>query len=239
MSRKSALTAVCLCISLAVHLCVLFSAVARVSVPAKPDRAVFDLRMVAVVAGPVTPVTENRRAEMARVEVKEAPPAQPIQLPAETIVSAPQDRASGSDLPASIVGDAGASPPPLPVPLSGGATGSDAAGGGEQVQPPAPTEKPGLFLPVFRVDKPPEFIRQAPLVYPVRARELGIEGTVFLEALIDAHGALVDVTVSKGLGYGMDEEALRMIRGSSFAPASANGKSVGVKMLFRIKFSLR
>ena len=104
--------------------------------------------------------------------------------------------------------------------------------------PPSDSPKTS-FLPVYRVDKPPQFIQQAPISYPRRARDLGIEGTVFLEALIDENGVIVDVQVSRGIGYGLDEEALRMIRDSTFSPASVKEKPVGVKMLLRVKFSLK
>lgn len=50
------------------------------------------------------------------------------------------------------------------------------------------------------------------LVYPEQALKNGIEGNVFVEYEVDDNGIVIQAKVVKGLGYGLDEEALRLIK---------------------------
>lgn len=50
------------------------------------------------------------------------------------------------------------------------------------------------------------------LRYPPMARKLNIEGRLFVQMVIDAEGKIVSATVIRGLGSGLDEEALRVVR---------------------------
>jgi protein TonB len=54
------------------------------------------------------------------------------------------------------------------------------------------------------------------LKYPKLAFEKEIEGTVLLRYAIDYKGKVSDVKVIKSLGYGCDEEAIRIIKLLSF-----------------------
>lgn len=56
-----------------------------------------------------------------------------------------------------------------------------------------------------------EFIRKN-LRYPAEALEKRIEGTVVLNFDIDHKGRVTDVRVISGLGYGCDEEAVRVVK---------------------------
>ena len=49
------------------------------------------------------------------------------------------------------------------------------------------------------------------VVYPKEAIEAGIEGRVFVEFYIEKDGTVCDAKVLRGMGYGCDEEALRVI----------------------------
>jgi protein TonB len=66
--------------------------------------------------------------------------------------------------------------------------------------------------------------------YPDKARAQGIEGNVILRVSLDENGRVHEVKVVVGLGYGLDEAAMRAIRTSArckFSPAIANdGKPV-------------
>lgn len=66
------------------------------------------------------------------------------------------------------------------------------------------------------------------LQYPEEALEKGIEGTVSLKYDIDYKGRVVEVKVIGGLGYGCDEEAIRLVRMLQFQVP----RSRGVKVLF-------
>jgi TonB family protein len=56
-----------------------------------------------------------------------------------------------------------------------------------------------------------QFIRQN-LKYPQEAMDKKIEGAVSLRLTIDYHGDVTDVKVKTGIGYGCDEEAMRIAK---------------------------
>jgi TonB family protein len=66
------------------------------------------------------------------------------------------------------------------------------------------------------------------LQYPERAREANIKGTVRLRYGINYKGEVVDVKVVKGIGYGCDEEAIRLVKLLKFNV----DKTRGIKVLF-------
>ena len=75
--------------------------------------------------------------------------------------------------------------------------------------------------------------------YTEIARRAGVEGTVFIEARIDKNGNVVDAFVKKGLGAGLDEEALNAVKLTKFVPGKQRGKPVNVKMTIPVKFVLK
>jgi TonB family protein len=75
--------------------------------------------------------------------------------------------------------------------------------------------------------------------YPTRASNADVHGRVFVSFVVTAEGNVKDVTVLKGIGYGCDEEAARVV--SSFpkwTPGKQNGKAVSVKFTVPIMFQL-
>ena len=48
--------------------------------------------------------------------------------------------------------------------------------------------------------------------YPQAARDHGVEGRVFVQFIVEENGSLSNIKVVKGLGYGCDKEALRIVR---------------------------
>lgn len=75
--------------------------------------------------------------------------------------------------------------------------------------------------------------------YTEIARRAGVEGTVFIEARIDKSGNVVDAFVKKGLGAGLDAEALNAVKSTKFIPGKQRGKAVNVRMVIPIKFVLK
>ena len=75
--------------------------------------------------------------------------------------------------------------------------------------------------------------------YTEIARRAGVEGIVFIEAKIDKNGNVVDAFVKKGLGAGLDTEALNAVLCTKFLPGKQRGKPVNVKMIIPIKFVLK
>ncbi|MEM8891533.1 MAG: energy transducer TonB [Bacteroidota bacterium] len=76
-------------------------------------------------------------------------------------------------------------------------------------------------------------------VYPERASRAGVEGTVNVRVVVRADGSLSDLKVLKGLGYGCDDEALRLVsKMPRWVPGVQNGVSVPVYTVVRITFKL-
>lgn len=50
------------------------------------------------------------------------------------------------------------------------------------------------------------------IVYPEKAREIGIQGTVWLTFVIEKSGRINDIKILRGIGFGCDEEALRVVK---------------------------
>jgi protein TonB len=84
----------------------------------------------------------------------------------------------------------------------------------------------------------PQFLRRSLPQYPRLARRLGVEGTVTLRLAIDASGKLSGVEVIQSAGHGFDEEALRAVQQSSFAPAVREGRPIACLALLQIRFQL-
>jgi len=75
--------------------------------------------------------------------------------------------------------------------------------------------------------------------YTEIARRAGVEGTVYIQAKINKNGDVVEATVKKGLGAGLDEEALNAVKSTKFVPGKQRGKPVNVQMVIPIKFVLK
>jgi protein TonB len=75
--------------------------------------------------------------------------------------------------------------------------------------------------------------------YPNKARQFNVEGKVFVEFIINKDGTPVDFKTIRGLGYGCDEEAIRVISLSKWKPGQQRGNSVRVKMVLPITFQLK
>jgi protein TonB len=78
------------------------------------------------------------------------------------------------------------------------------------------------------------------LRYPKAAQQSGVEGKVFVQFVIDKDGSIMEVNVIKGLGFGLDEEAIRIIqKAPKWTPAKQRGKPVRVRMALPIMFKLQ
>ncbi|MBC5775946.1 energy transducer TonB [Pontibacter sp. KCTC 32443] len=78
------------------------------------------------------------------------------------------------------------------------------------------------------------------MIYPGAARSAGIEGTVVVSFVVSRNGAIEDVKVLKGLGFGTDEEAMRVVRSMPrWKPGKQNGTPVAVRYTLPIKFALK
>jgi protein TonB len=81
---------------------------------------------------------------------------------------------------------------------------------------------------------------QKNLKYPPLARENGIEGTVYLSFVVGKDGNIREVAVRRGIGFGCDEEAVRVVKMMpAFKPAKQNGRPVDVYFNMPIRFVLK
>lgn len=77
------------------------------------------------------------------------------------------------------------------------------------------------------------------LKYPSEALENKIEGSVFCEYQVSYKGKVEKVKVVSGLGYGCDEEAIRLIKLMKFMPPKAPRKmKITFNKKLRIHFRL-
>ena len=77
------------------------------------------------------------------------------------------------------------------------------------------------------------------VVYPQEAIDAGVEGRVFVEFYIEKDGSVTNGKVLKGIGYGCDEEALRVIGlMPKWYPGKQRGKAVRVRYTLPINFKL-
>lgn len=80
---------------------------------------------------------------------------------------------------------------------------------------------------------------QENLKYPTMAREAGIQGTVFVTFVVERDGSVTDVRVLRGIGGGLDEEAVRVVRMMpKWNPGRQRGQPVRVQFNMPIRFVL-
>ncbi|MFA6770253.1 MAG: TonB family protein [Bacteroidales bacterium] len=78
------------------------------------------------------------------------------------------------------------------------------------------------------------------LRYPSLAIELGIQGRVVVEFIIEKDGSVTDVQVTKSVHDLLDQEALRVVKVSpKWKPATLAGNPVRVKISVPVEFKLR
>lgn len=77
------------------------------------------------------------------------------------------------------------------------------------------------------------------LKYPAGAEKVKAEGTVFVNFIITKDGDITDVKSLKNVGYGMDEEAIRVVtQMPRWTPAKQAGRIVNVRYNLPIRFQL-
>lgn len=85
----------------------------------------------------------------------------------------------------------------------------------------------------------PEMLKMVPPEYPRLAKKAGIQGTVWVKALIDKEGNSREVLVAKSSGNeSLDNAALMCAKTARFKPGIANGKPVATWVTYNIDFKL-
>ena len=85
---------------------------------------------------------------------------------------------------------------------------------------------------------PAEIISKPVPAYTQEARHLRIEGEVLLEVVLQASGNLQVLRVVRGLGHGLDDNAVKAAEQIRFKPATRNGQPADSTVVLHIIFQL-
>lgn len=79
------------------------------------------------------------------------------------------------------------------------------------------------------------------LRYPVEALQNGISGKVNVSFLVDKSGKTSNYKIEKPLGFGLDLEALRVLKlqPDNWLPAIQNGQAVDIEVIYPVTFKLQ
>lgn len=78
------------------------------------------------------------------------------------------------------------------------------------------------------------------LRYPTEAREAGVEGKVAINFVLDENGKIISCKVIKKLGFGCDEEVLRVVKlMPDWKPGKINGKAIKISFNQAVEFKLK
>ncbi len=100
--------------------------------------------------------------------------------------------------------------------------------------PPPPAEEGPVY--VIGGIEPPEALDAPMPRFPELARQVGRDGLVVLQAVIDREGRVQEVQVLRGAPFGMTEAAVEAVRGWRFRPATRDGDPVAVYYQLTVRF---
>jgi periplasmic protein TonB len=97
-------------------------------------------------------------------------------------------------------------------------------------------EKP---LPELGYEYLKDFVKQN-LRYPEDAKNNKIEGNVYLELTIDSSGTVINIKTIKGIGFGCDQEAERLLMDPSikWRPGLTNNEPVKTRIVLAVLFRI-
>ncbi len=125
----------------------------------------------------------------------------------------------------------------VPGGISGGLLGSAFNSPVAKNGPAPPTEKPKEPLRVGGNVLPPRALYTPPPVYPALARQAHVEGFVVLDAILDAQGAVINLSVISGPQL-LYAAALQTVSTWKYEPVYLNGQPVPVRMEVTVHFHL-
>lgn len=112
------------------------------------------------------------------------------------------------------------------------------AGFGDVMVTAGPGPGPATAASVSAVTRPVEILSRPKPVYSEEARGRRIEGEVLLQVLFAASGQVRVLTTVRGLGYGLDENALAAAEAIRFRPAERAGVAADSTAVVHIVFQL-
>jgi len=103
-----------------------------------------------------------------------------------------------------------------------------------------PTE-PGIYVASYAggMEKLEKYIADN-LKYPAEAEAKKIQGTVKLSFVVEKDGSITEIKPQTKLGYGLEEEAARLLKyGRRWNPSIKDGKPTRVRLTYDVKFALK
>lgn len=76
------------------------------------------------------------------------------------------------------------------------------------------------------------------VAYPISAKDAGVEGKVFVKAIIDEQGNVTETQVIKSVNADCDKAAVDTIKKTKFTPALKDKKPVKAEVVIPIMFKL-
>ncbi|WP_206985846.1 energy transducer TonB [Hymenobacter telluris] len=117
-----------------------------------------------------------------------------------------------------------------------GGTGKD-SNASKTAGPPAPFITAEVMPEFMGGQEALQRYMQKNLRYPPQALRNNVEGRVYISFTVQADGSIADVQVLKGLGFGTDEEAARVVKNMPvWKPGMQNKHSVAVRYTMPITF---
>jgi TonB family protein len=106
-----------------------------------------------------------------------------------------------------------------------------------QAPPPPPSRSVNLEHPPARSG--PQVIYKPKPAYTAEATAAKIEGVVSVRIHVSANGSVTVIGVTNGLGYGLDQSAVRAVQGTRFRPAvDASGNPTDWEGVVNISFQM-
>ncbi len=165
-------------------------------------------------------------------------PAEPtVVVPPDIRVPQPNISAYGDPLAAMVTGSGG---PGGGAGIGTGCCGGVGSGSGPGV---GPGEGGGIGGGVFRPGRggvgEPECAYCPLPIYSDEARKSKYQGVVTLRIIVEPDGRASNISVSRGVGMGLDEKAVEAVKNWRFKPAMGpGGKPVRVEVLIEVTFRL-
>jgi protein TonB len=160
----------------------------------------------------------------------------------DLVAPTPQEALTTTDVPPGLASTG-------PVTATNDVGPSTGSGGRETNSGSDTSPSPAVVGPYVVVEKMPEFAGGADalmkylrshLRYPSAALAAQAEGRVFVSFVVQADGTIADISLLKGLGYGLDEEAQRVIRQMpAWTPGKQSNHAVPVKFTLPITFRIQ
>ena len=97
---------------------------------------------------------------------------------------------------------------------------------------------PGTVVAAEPGVEPLKILSKQKASYTEAARKAGVQGTIQLAVLFSANGRIENLMLIKGLGYGLDQQAMTAARRITFAPMKRDGKPVSTVKLMEYSFAI-